>query len=256
MFCLLQERLAAVELELADSERTHALRDKATAVLKEEIHELRWVGGWVGCSAGAPMHPLPQRWSTGPPVRWLFNGGSARREGTGEALVAEPREGAGEDGQQAQLSVCLPAGAAFTGPCAAYFRPHVAPRACLMRHVDAAACSLMCPCLYLSGICRRQEKRGDVDTEYIKAVLLRAFESGECGAHVCLLPPGRVGAVLSCLYSEPLARLAHPRGRVWVRCGWAGFVGAEQGMGSVSQGRACAAPALRSAGASPNRLPA
>lgn len=36
-----QARLAALEQELADSERTHALRDRATAVLKEEIAELR-----------------------------------------------------------------------------------------------------------------------------------------------------------------------------------------------------------------------
>ncbi len=36
-----QARAAVLERELADSERTHALRDKATAVLKEEIAELR-----------------------------------------------------------------------------------------------------------------------------------------------------------------------------------------------------------------------
>ncbi len=36
-----QARLAALEQELVDSERTHALRDRATAVLKEEIAELR-----------------------------------------------------------------------------------------------------------------------------------------------------------------------------------------------------------------------
>lgn len=36
-----QARVAALERELADSERTHSLRDRATAVLKEEIAELR-----------------------------------------------------------------------------------------------------------------------------------------------------------------------------------------------------------------------
>jgi hypothetical protein len=46
--------MAALEAELADSERTHTLRDKATAVLKEEIAELRWgclAGGWAGWGA-------------------------------------------------------------------------------------------------------------------------------------------------------------------------------------------------------------
>ena len=41
----LRVQLAGVVRDLADSERTHALRDKATAVLKEEIAELRCVGG-------------------------------------------------------------------------------------------------------------------------------------------------------------------------------------------------------------------
>ena len=36
-----EDRLKALELELKDSERTHVLRDTATAVLKEEIAELR-----------------------------------------------------------------------------------------------------------------------------------------------------------------------------------------------------------------------
>lgn len=48
---VLQARMERLERELADSERTHTLRDRATAVLKEEIAELRWVkwvGGWVG----------------------------------------------------------------------------------------------------------------------------------------------------------------------------------------------------------------
>lgn len=36
----LKERIAYLERELADSEKTHALRDKATSVLKEEIAEL------------------------------------------------------------------------------------------------------------------------------------------------------------------------------------------------------------------------
>lgn len=55
----MQARLAAVERELADSERTHALRDKATAVLKEEIAELRW--GRDGCRRTTHATTLPGR---------------------------------------------------------------------------------------------------------------------------------------------------------------------------------------------------
>jgi hypothetical protein len=62
----LRARMAALEAELADSERTHTLRDKATAVLKEEIAELRW--GWL---AGWLAGWLVWGWDAWLQERWL-----------------------------------------------------------------------------------------------------------------------------------------------------------------------------------------
>lgn len=81
----LQVRATALERELADSERTHALRDKATAVLKEEIAELRW-GPHPGSRNLSPLPatsaaPAPLSLACQGQQTWGWAGGDRGTEG-------------------------------------------------------------------------------------------------------------------------------------------------------------------------------